>query len=817
MDEINKISKLRQDSTPTTESTHGVDGVFSITNSFDTCLPLCSLLVERSPYSNLVVSPRVNVRQVDPSQYGQSIDGNSSISTAIFTDSKTFSARKLVLFPYTVKPLPNGADFNEDVSLVSISRGLYKIGDKIFKNTSVVVPNLQVTNVNPSDIECLAALLNYPQQSNTNSINFEGLLKKQLELKKSTHLLKFIRQRDLPNEIVDMKLRYEVNMTSLSSFLRMCTNIRLAQPEGQHRMECASRVLYGYKLLGAAPLRDDTETVEEVYREAPLQSALRSIPTDSTVFGNIPCQLYYQTPSQLNSNKLNVGHIKALQAISSTIQKQSKLEVPTSFQAFYMDLNRDINKAIKQDNLSFLTEKDWANLALKNISEDTDQQKKILALNRIISRKTVHRIYDSMPFNEQLPKQGGKTMTISDFFEYANTNTKWPTACLKPSLYQVTLFGKVKGNLKLLPPTYFGIRALWAAIKNGKDPVLNGAGWEILEVQILFDMFFALKVEKVASETFSKFLTFATYSTRFYHPTWLATYVFAPVNTIAHALVCNLSVPLNLDTATGKAGGANASSKHKLFVIIKRLLLTEYFNTIINHAGKKKEISSAYLDAIKEKHAAESLSLQKPTEDAKIRVKCSAFTDMVLLTLPELIILECSENIGESIAGPINMDFTAKTSGRYNEMLIPTIDNFLPKHLKPSTILSDELLRSNYVTPHLIANLEFMENTKTKTTPKKNSKKSSGSAKKATSIQQEEEPSDPPVVPQPAELPIDYSAIRELLENATETCKVMQKEMRANYATKLKAAAVLMKEQIEEITEQFTKKRKPDDQDPTDE
>jgi hypothetical protein len=155
-------------------------------------------------------------------------------------------------------------------------------------------------------------------------------------------------------------------------------------------------------------------------------------------------------------------------------------------------------------------------------------------------------------------------MTISDFFEYANTNSKWPTACLKSSLYQVTLFGKVKGNIKLLPLNYFKIRALWTSIKNVKDPVLNGVGWEVLAVQILFDMFFAMKVKKAASQTLSKFLCFDDSFTRFYHPTWLAAYVFAPVNTIAHALVFNLALPLQLDTASGKTGGSNASSKHKI-------------------------------------------------------------------------------------------------------------------------------------------------------------------------------------------------------------------------------------------------------------
>ncbi len=65
-------------------------------------------------------------------------------------------------------------------------------------------------------------------------------------------------------------------MRNVASFIRMCTNIRFCQPEGQHRTECASRVLYGYPLLGAAPLRDPTDIQKKMRTSTPLMPTINA-------------------------------------------------------------------------------------------------------------------------------------------------------------------------------------------------------------------------------------------------------------------------------------------------------------------------------------------------------------------------------------------------------------------------------------------------------------------------------------------------------------------------------------------------------------
>ena len=71
---------------------------------------------------------------------------------------------------------------------------------------------------------------------------------------------------------------------------------------------------------------------------------------------------------------------------------------------------------------------------------------------------------------------------------------------------------------------------------------------------------------------------------RVYRPYWLAC---APVNTICYTLVQNMVHYLGI----GK--GADAASKHKLFIVLKRIMLIGYFNIIIKHSkndsiGKKQ-------------------------------------------------------------------------------------------------------------------------------------------------------------------------------------------------------------------------------------
>ena len=55
-----------------------------------------------------------------------------------------------------------------------------------------------------------------------------------------------------------------------------------------------------------------------------------------------------------------------------------------------------------------------------------------------------------------------------------------------------------------------------------------------------------------------------------------------------------------------------------------------------------------------------------------------------------------------------------KTTGVYeNPVPLPTIDHFLPSHLKPSTIIGDALQVENYNTPTLLTLFEAQQKQKT--------------------------------------------------------------------------------------------------------
>ena len=299
----------------------------------------------------------------------------------------------------------------------------------------------------------------------------------------------------------------------------MCTNIRICQPEGQHRMECASRVLYGYPLLSPAPLRDSSEILQDKMDINLLLSNLQCVPSASTVFGNIPCVMYY--PKLPEHDIFNVTELRSLNMLSSTVQTQNLLEVESSYHSFYFDLNQDINKAIEQEDRDLLSETDWAHLPLLFFKrkDKTDivlpEHEKLFALHHIINREAITRIYKCLPFNKDLPKihePNGQMlqMPMKTFFERTRKDILWPTNGLKWKLYHTNLYGRVKANLSNFNGKYFEIRELCKNISSTQDSVLAAANWKSLQVHILFDLFFVMKTEKKHQKHSTDFLPLAT-------------------------------------------------------------------------------------------------------------------------------------------------------------------------------------------------------------------------------------------------------------------------------------------------------------------
>ncbi len=199
-------------------------------------------------------------------------------------------------------------------------------------------------------------------------------------------------------------------------------------------------------------------------------------------------------------------HLKMLKDLSSTVQRQTRLEVESSYHSFYLDLNQISNKQITDKKQELLTEKDWANLSLKqgkaadNTNIFEQNQQKLLDLHEIINTKTLHQIYKSLPFNKDLPKTSDKeqkTLTLPGFLQHI-VQHHWPTNSLKWKLYQTNLYGGVKGHPtgSGMTSTYFEIRTLCSNISTTHDEALSSANWKSLQVHILLDLFFTMKTEK---------------------------------------------------------------------------------------------------------------------------------------------------------------------------------------------------------------------------------------------------------------------------------------------------------------------------------
>ncbi len=203
-----------------------------------------------------------------------------------------------------------------------------------------------------------------------------------------------------------------------------------------------------------------------------------------------------------------------------------------------------------------------------------------------------------------------------------------------------------------------------------------------------------MKTEKNASETLNKFVSFGDSDDRFYNPYWLAAYFFAPINTICENMVIRLTQPLDITK------GAMASSKQKLFLVLKRLLLVEYFNVIMKYANKEiGKNNKSFLQFQKKQNT--GIEELQPTEAHKKFVKGLTFMDMLLLTLPEKIMDHCKAKKKQSIVPTNNFKFVARSKGCYDANHIPTIATFIPNHLLPSTILANANMVTNYSTPQL--------------------------------------------------------------------------------------------------------------------
>ena len=289
---------------------------------FEVLLPVISLLFERAPYSNLILSPSVNQRQVQISSLAAVTDQQQrSLIEAIHDDddNTSFASRLSMYYPYRI-----AASSSEGSKLSSIAKHSYKLEaqNQEMQSVTVMVDNGVAQSLDLLQFKTASVFFNIPMAKDPTILNFRGLLRCYEEVKSNKTLLLFLKRLRLPRELCNDLLRFEVNLHELQRFTQMCLSMRLSCPEGQHRIEVVSRVCYGYECLGKAPLRDETDETLEGENIEYLRGLNQLVSTSSTVYIPVPCSVLYTW-----SQKLDAKLLQMLQSISAKAQLDSKTEV----------------------------------------------------------------------------------------------------------------------------------------------------------------------------------------------------------------------------------------------------------------------------------------------------------------------------------------------------------------------------------------------------------------------------------------------------------------------------------------------------------
>ena len=117
----------------------------------------------------------------------------------------------------------------------------------------------------------------------------------------------------------------------------MCGVLSISFPEGQHRAEAASHPLFGFPLLGPAPLEQRSDDVgAETYKAR--------APQGSTIHNQIGVEVIVLT--DVHRVKFQPISESELGEISNKLQEQVDRHMPTTYFAFYSNAISQIDSAL---------------------------------------------------------------------------------------------------------------------------------------------------------------------------------------------------------------------------------------------------------------------------------------------------------------------------------------------------------------------------------------------------------------------------------------------------------------------------------------
>ena len=694
---------------------------FIETPPFDSPFPFISMFFMRPPNSNLLMSPSINIRHVACDSFAIKDSGNNNNLRDILYQKdegaqSTFRSRQIVLFPYKLSK-----STDKGVPIQSVSCYKVRQSKKIKENTLVVLENATASNITRRDFEQVMALFGRQIDERNDVYNFVELFSVGSGMTDPIELLNLVDELGFPKALIDLKLRVEVNMRNLGSFISMCSPIYFGAPEGQTRLEAVSRPCFGYPLYGIAPLRDDkSDLISEFVQESFFKES-QSLPTHSTAFRNVQGSVLYTSNATFDKQQ-----VEDLKEVSRIIQDQGILEINTTFQTFYKIVVEEVQNTFSPTNKP-LTEIEWANYDLqatvvkvsKGRKKEGPVRTRMTNISRVLNKVLINKVFSICPFNLNKPKNPDSTADIltNESFEAALLKKpNWFTQKHFETIFkQEILFNKdlCPNDIYFLPSQIN--KYLCASPK--LDPIIKSYKWgKSPSPSLLFELMFSVFGYQPLLDTFNEYLQAFEGTSRFYDPLWLSLYVFLPINTIATFYKGYYTSEVMSYEVTGNLQGKSAPGKWKQFAMFRNILLQEYFQTIIKFANKNKFNENETFANFSLKQMADYNNWGGSSEEKAIWI-AKEYLEMILLTLPEKLF----ESIKNKTFKPfVNCDFQWLTgivvcrpnaeAGRSNEDTknfeeyngLPSINNLLPVNLIPSRIMVDEKLASEYITETLI-------------------------------------------------------------------------------------------------------------------
>ena len=358
-------------------------------------LPVLTLFVETSPTSFVPVSPKVNHRSIDRQDYHEAFGvekGTSLVDVLQKTYDSSFQRMSVVCFPYEVITPPHD-------SLPCLESFATRRKDR--KVLTIQVPNKTYTFVTKKHFDQALKIFG---SKTCAVINWEYFFKKIgcEVLSTGEHIDNLIDQMGVPRTIYkEITTRrtshpeattYADKLDCVCHFIQMCTPVRFSFPEGQHRIEATTRVLYGYDLT-----QDYLIEKKGVF----------DINPQNTVFQNISTFVL----SAIDEAKLKEKDTWQnsvcflLQDISTAVTKESAIVFHSSYRETFSTFIQQTLKGLhKLHKPGHFTEDKWYtfNLAANENKQLPSRRTEVLQFQRTLFLALVKFLLNHNPYMQEL-------------------------------------------------------------------------------------------------------------------------------------------------------------------------------------------------------------------------------------------------------------------------------------------------------------------------------------------------------------------------------------------------------------------------------